>query len=96
MTDGLGLVTLLIAILSAWRSPTPRWSSYIGSSAPMLVVLGSLLVGGIVGSLLRLEERVEALGGWLQSRLTPTRGRPSGAGSSRASSPRHCCSAPAR
>ena len=35
----------------------------------MLVVLGSLVVGGIVGSLLRLEARVEALGGRLQARL---------------------------
>ncbi|MGZ5401308.1 MAG: DUF554 domain-containing protein, partial [Nocardioides sp.] len=47
---------------------------HIGSSAPMLVVLGSLLVGGIVGSLLRLEDRVESLGGWLQSRLTREEG----------------------
>jgi uncharacterized membrane protein YqgA involved in biofilm formation len=36
----------------------------------MLIVLGSLLVGGIVGSLLRLEARVESLGGWLQTRLS--------------------------
>jgi uncharacterized membrane protein YqgA involved in biofilm formation len=40
----------------------------------MLVVLGSLLVGGIVGSALRLEERVESLGGWLQRRLTSDTG----------------------
>ena len=36
----------------------------------MLIVLGSLLLGGIVGSLLRLEDRVESLGGWLQTRLS--------------------------
>jgi len=29
-------------------------------------VLGSVVMGGIIGSLLRLEERVERLGGWLQ------------------------------
>jgi len=40
----------------------------------MLVVLGSLLVGGIVGSALRLEERVGSLGGWLQRRLTSDTG----------------------
>ena len=50
VTDGLGLVTLLIAILSALAVTDPALVSYIGSSAPMLVVLGSLLVGGIVGS----------------------------------------------
>jgi uncharacterized protein len=74
VTDGLGLVTLLIAILSALAVTDPELVSHIGSSAPMLVVLGSLLVGGIVGSALRLEERVESLGGWLQRRLTSDTG----------------------
>jgi uncharacterized membrane protein YqgA involved in biofilm formation len=32
----------------------------------MLIVLGSLLVGGIVGSVLRVEDRLEGLGGHLQ------------------------------
>ncbi len=74
VTDGLGLVTLLIAILSALAVTDPELVAHIGSSAPMLVVLGSLLVGGIVGSLLRLEERVESIGGWLQRRLTADTG----------------------
>ena len=74
VTDGLGLVTLLIAALSALSVTDPALSDAIGTSAPMLVVLGSLLVGGIVGSVLRLEQRVEGLGGWLQSRLTSDEG----------------------
>lgn len=74
VTDGLGLVTLLIAALSALSVTDPALSDAIGSSAPMLVVLGSLLVGGIVGSVLRLEQRVEGLGAWLQSRLTSDEG----------------------
>jgi uncharacterized protein len=36
----------------------------------VLIVLGSLLVGGICGSLLRVEDRIEALGTGLQRRLT--------------------------
>ena len=74
VTDGLGLVTLLIAALSAASVTDPVLSAEIGDSAPMLVVLGSLLVGGIVGSLLRLEHRVEGLGAWLQARLTREEG----------------------
>ena len=35
----------------------------------MLVVLASMVIGGVIGSLLRLESRVESLGGWLQTRL---------------------------
>jgi uncharacterized membrane protein YqgA involved in biofilm formation len=41
----------------------------VGSHAPLLIVLGSLVIGGIIGSLLRLEQRVEGVGGWLQGRL---------------------------
>jgi uncharacterized membrane protein YqgA involved in biofilm formation len=70
VTDALGLTTLLIAILSALAVTDPTLIAAVGPSAPMLIVLGSLLVGGIVGSLLRLETRVESLGGWLQRRLT--------------------------
>lgn len=69
VTDALGLVTLLVAGTSAWAVLDPVLADAVGSSAPMLIVLGSLLVGGITGSLLRLESRVAALGGWLQRRL---------------------------
>jgi len=69
VTDSLGLVTLLIAGTSAVAVLDDDLSDAVGDSAPMLIVLGALLVGGIVGSLLRLESRVESLGGWLQRRL---------------------------
>lgn len=69
VTDALGLVTLLIAATSAWSVLDPDLAAYVGSSAPMLIVLGALLLGGIAGSLLRLEPQVESLGGWLQRRL---------------------------
>jgi uncharacterized membrane protein YqgA involved in biofilm formation len=69
VTDGLGLVTLLIAALSAAAVLDPALVRAIGDSAPVLVVLGSLLVGGVVGSLLRVEDRLEGLGAFLQRRL---------------------------
>ena len=74
VTDGLGLVTLLIAAASAAAIGNDAWAEAVGDSAPLLIVLGALLVGGIVGSLLRLEDRLEGLGGWLQRRLTPQDG----------------------
>jgi uncharacterized protein len=74
VTDALGLVTLLIAATSAVAVGAPALTSYVGSSAPMLIVLGAMVIGGIVGSLLRLEARVEGLGGWLQSRLAGEKG----------------------
>jgi uncharacterized membrane protein YqgA involved in biofilm formation len=81
VTDALGLVTLLIAASSATAVGDPVLTRAVGDSAPTLIVLASLVVGGIIGSLLRIEERLEGAGGWLQDRLTR---RGAGAGSDRA------------
>ena len=69
VTDGLGLVTLLIAATSAMAVLSPDLSAEVGDAAPMLIVLGAVLVGGIAGSLLGLERGVERFGAWLQRRL---------------------------
>ncbi|HET6625572.1 MAG TPA: DUF554 domain-containing protein [Nocardioidaceae bacterium] len=69
VTDGLGLVTLLIAAMSAASITDPAWSDAVGDSAPMLIVLGSLLIGGILGSVLGIEDGLEHFGAWLQRRL---------------------------
>ncbi len=69
VTDALGLVTLLIGGLSAVEVTSTVLSDAVGSSAPVLIVLGSLLVGGIVGSLADIERRLEGLGAWLQRRF---------------------------
>jgi uncharacterized membrane protein YqgA involved in biofilm formation len=70
VTDGLGLVTLLAAALSAAAVLDRPFVAATGSGAPVLIVLGSLLIGGIFGSLLRVEDRIEALGSGLQRRFT--------------------------
>jgi len=66
VTDGLGLVTLLIAALSAAHVTDGALQDAVGTSAPLLIVLGSVLIGGITGSLLRIEDRLEDFGGFLQ------------------------------
>ncbi len=70
VTDGLGLVTLLIAALSAMAVTDPVLASAVGDSAPVLIVLAAVVVGGITGSLLRVEQRLESLGDLLRRRLT--------------------------
>lgn len=70
VTDALGLVTLLIGALSAVEVTSPVLASAVGSAAPVLIVLGSLLIGGIAGSLLDIEARLEGFGGWLRTRLS--------------------------
>ena len=69
VTDALGLVTLLIAASSAASVGDPAWSAAVGGSAPTLIILGSLTLGGIVGSLVGVERRLEGFGGWVQARL---------------------------
>lgn len=75
VTDSLGLVTLLVAGLSALEVTSPALEEAVGGGVPVLVVLGSLLVGGIVGAVLRIEERLESLAGvvqrWVQRRHVP-------------------------
>ena len=78
VTDALGLVTLLIAASAAMTVEDPAWADEVGSSAPMLIVLGSLVTGGMIGSALGIEDRLERFGGWLQRRLVRrTGGSPS-------------------
>ena len=67
--DALGLVTLLIGGLSAWAVTDRALVDEVPRGAPVLVVLGALVIGGVVGSLLRIQERVESVGGFLQRRL---------------------------
>jgi uncharacterized membrane protein YqgA involved in biofilm formation len=69
VTDALGLVTLVIGGLNVVALSDPAFEQAVSDGGTLLVVLGALLVGGITGSLLQLEARMERLGGWLQRRL---------------------------
>jgi uncharacterized membrane protein YqgA involved in biofilm formation len=69
VTDGLGLVVLLVAATSAAAVLDDRLVDAVGSNAPVLIVLGAVLVGGICGALLRIEERLEGLGDAIRRRL---------------------------
>ncbi len=76
ITDALGLVTLLIAADAALEVANVNLTDAIGSSAPTLVILGSLVIGGLIGSSLRIEQRLESFGGWLQQTLSRLPGKP--------------------
>lgn len=68
VTDGLGLVTLVVAGLNATVVAQPALTEALGRGRPLLVVLGSVVIGGVIGALLHLERRLEGLGGLLQRR----------------------------
>ena len=55
MTTGLGLCTLLIGAQMALKVQNP------------LVVIASMVIGGVVGELLGIEEALERAGEWLRS-----------------------------
>ncbi len=67
LTDVLGVFVVVLGIADAMRAFGDELSSALGRGA-VLVVLGSLLVGGLLGELSRIEERLERLGGWLRER----------------------------
>jgi len=69
VTDILGLVTLLMAALTAAAVTDGGFRAATGSGAPVLIVLGSLLIGGIVGSLLRIEHRLGSLAAAVHTRF---------------------------
>ena len=69
LTDVLGLVTLL----GAGSALIPLWCSRYVDAFPqgwsLLIVLASLLIGGLIGSAFKLEDRLDALGENLRIRF---------------------------
>lgn len=72
ITDVLGLITLVLGISSALTLSSQAMTDAVGTGAPMLIVLGSLLVGAVVGSGLRIEDRLENGAEWLRKRFAGT------------------------
>ena len=69
VTDALGLVVLVIGALNIMAIRADPFTEAVGSDWTLLVVHGALLIGGIIGSTLRIEDRIESLGGFLRDRL---------------------------
>ena len=70
LTDAMGLVVLVIGALNLMALWDSAYVEAVTSAGTLLVVLGALLIGGIVGSLLKIEERLENFGSWLQKRTS--------------------------
>jgi len=69
ITDVLGLVTLLgatSALIPLWGN---SFNSQIPKSTGLLLILGSMLIGGLLGSALKLEQRLDAFGENLRKRF---------------------------
>ena len=55
VTDALGLITLIMGGLNLAALGDPAFVGAVGAAAPFLIVIGSLLIGSIIGSLLGIE-----------------------------------------
>ena len=69
VTDGLGLVVLVLGGLNVMSLLDEELVSAVGSGIPLLIVIGAILIGGIIGSALKIEQRLEQLGTSLQKRF---------------------------
>ena len=70
VTDGLGLATGMIAVLTTAAITNPLLTQTLGSGRPVLIVLASVVVGGILGTLMRIEDRLEIYGDRLKARFS--------------------------
>jgi len=62
ITDILGLITILAAAGAVIPMFTTEYSQSLPQGWTLLSILASLLIGGIIGSLLKIELRLESLG----------------------------------
>jgi hypothetical protein len=66
LTDALGLVVLVIGGLNLIALTDSSFVAAVGSAGTLLVVLASLVVGSVLGSMLKIEQRLSRFGTWLQ------------------------------
>ena len=69
ITDILGLVVLLGAASALKPMWSNQYTSAFSNGAALLVVLGSLLIGGLLGSAVALEQKLDFLGENLRRRF---------------------------
>ena len=69
ITDVLGLITILgsaSALIPMWNA---RYINALPKGWTLLVILAALLIGGIIGSAARLENRLDAFGEFLRKKF---------------------------
>lgn len=69
LTDVLGAVTLIGAASAVTSLFKDELVSALPDGFPILIVLGSLILGGLLGSWLRIEDRLNGLGVTLKKRF---------------------------
>jgi len=83
VTDALGLITLVMGGLNLASLGNTALIEAVGPAAPFLIVVGALLIGSIIGSLVGIEARLEKFGSFLHSRVGAKSGAPADAARAR-------------
>ena len=76
ITDVLGLITVLGAASALSPLWSPTFEAALPKSSALLVILASMLIGGLMGSALSLETRLEAFGENLRKRFKASQESP--------------------
>lgn len=69
----LGLFTIVLGVANAMETFGDELDGVLGRAA-VLVIIGTLLVGAVIGELVDIEGRLERAGAWLQRRAQRGRG----------------------
>jgi uncharacterized membrane protein YqgA involved in biofilm formation len=69
ITDILGLITILGAVTALSPIVSDRYIDSLPQGWPLLAILASLLIGGVIGSALDLEGKLDGFGGFLRRRF---------------------------
>ena len=72
LTDAMGLIVLVIGALNLAELSDEAFADATGVYPTILVVLAALILGGVMGSLLKIEEQLERFGVWLQAKSKGT------------------------
>ncbi|MEY4451985.1 MAG: hypothetical protein RLZZ380_1106 [Actinomycetota bacterium] len=70
VTDSLGLITIVLGGLNLMSLSDKEYVGAVTGPGTFFIVIFAILFGGIIGSLLKIEDRLEGFGGWLQSRFS--------------------------
>jgi len=73
-TSGLGLITLVVGALNIGAIGDRAFADAVGADWTLIVVLGAVVLGGILGSLVRVEDRLNNIGGRLQKKFSGEKG----------------------
>ena len=73
-TNGLGLITLVVGALNIGAIGDRAFADAVGADWTLIVVLGAVVLGGVLGSLVRVEDRLNNIGGRLQKKFSGEKG----------------------